>query len=50
MDANIMNALMIMGYGMLGIFAAIVIIIICVWVLQKIDTVGKKKAEKNEAA
>lgn len=51
MNENLMNALMIMGYGMLGIFAAIVIIIFFVWILQKVDTIGKKKAEKkNETA
>ncbi|MGN0432470.1 MAG: OadG family transporter subunit [Lachnospiraceae bacterium] len=51
MSETIMKALTIMGYGMLGIFAAIIIIIFFVWILQKIDTMSKKKAEKkNETA
>lgn len=49
MNENLMNALMIMGYGMLGIFAAIVIIIFCVWGLQQIDVIGKKRAAKKAA-
>ncbi|MBO5192501.1 MAG: OadG family protein [Lachnospiraceae bacterium] len=49
MNENLMNALMIMGYGMLGIFAAIIIIIFCVWVLQQIDVIGKKRAAKKAA-
>ncbi|MBQ9135410.1 MAG: OadG family protein [Lachnospiraceae bacterium] len=49
MNANIMNALLIMGYGMLGIFVAIVIIIFCVWVLQQIDVIGKKREAKKAA-
>ena len=49
MNANIMNALLIMGYGMLGIFVAIIIIIFCVWVLQQMDVIGKKRAEKKAA-
>ena len=49
MNENIMNALLIMGYGMLGIFVAIIIIICCVWVLQQMDVIGKKRAEKKAA-
>lgn len=49
MNENIMNALLIMGYGMLGIFVAIIIIIFCVWVLQQMDVIGKKRAEKKAA-
>ncbi len=49
MSADIMNALLIMGYGMLGIFVAIIIIIFCVWVLQQMDVIGKKRAEKKAA-
>ncbi len=49
MNANIMNALLIMGYGMLGIFVAIIVIIFCVWVLQQMDVIGKKRAEKKAA-
>ena len=37
MNTNtIMAALAIMGKGMAGIFAAILIIILCVWILGKI--------------
>ena len=37
MNTNIiMAALEIMGKGMAGIFAAILIIILCVWILGKI--------------
>jgi len=43
MSENIMNALEIMGLGMAGIFAAIVIIMFFVWILQKMDGIGKKK-------
>lgn len=49
MNADIMSALLIMGYGMLGIFAAIIIIIFCVWVLQQADVIGKKRAAKKAA-
>lgn len=42
MNANILAALKIMGYGMAGIFAAIIIIIFFVWILQKLDNKGKK--------
>lgn len=43
MSENIMSALEIMGFGMAGIFAAIVVIIFFVWILQKVDGIGKKK-------
>ncbi len=43
MNEDVINALKIMGFGMAGIFAAIIIIMICVWILQKLDNVGKKK-------
>lgn len=43
MNENIIKALEIMGYGMAGIFAAIIIIMFFVWILQKLDKVGKKK-------
>ncbi len=42
MNANILAALKIMGYGMAGIFAAIIVIIFFVWILQKLDSKGKK--------
>lgn len=42
MSENIIIALKIMGYGMAGIFAAIIVIIAFVWLLQKIDGSGKK--------
>ena len=42
MHANILAALKIMGYGMAGIFAAIIVIIFFVWILQKLDNKGKK--------
>ncbi len=42
MTKNILNALEIMGYGMVGIFAAIIIIMVLVWILQKADSVKKK--------
>lgn len=47
MDANIMAALKIMGYGMAGIFAAIIIIIFFVWILQKLDGNGKKEKKQD---
>ena len=37
---NIMAALAIMGNGMAGIFAAILIIMLCVWIMSRM---GKKK-------
>lgn len=43
MNENIMKALETMGYGMAGIFAAIIIIMTFVWILQKCDKIGKKK-------
>lgn len=43
MSENMIRALEIMGYGMAGIFAAIVVIITFVWILQKMDSIGKKK-------
>ena len=42
MSENIMRALQIMGFGMAGIFAAIIVIMVFVWVLQKVDKIGKK--------
>ena len=36
MSENLLIALEIMGKGMVGIFAALIIIAICVWVMQKI--------------
>lgn len=47
MNANIMAALEIMGYGMAGIFAAIIIIIFFVWILQKLDGIGKKQKKQD---
>lgn len=47
MSENIMRALEIMGYGMAGIFAAIIIIIFFVWILQKMDGIGKKNASEE---
>lgn len=43
MNVNILKALEIMGFGMAGIFAAIIIIMVLVWILQKMDSIGKKK-------
>lgn len=48
MNENIMKALEIMGLGMAGIFAAIVIIIFFVWLLQKMDGIGKKKDDEQK--
>lgn len=36
MASNFMISLEIMGKGMAGIFAALVIIALCVWVMQKV--------------
>lgn len=47
MSENIMRALEIMGYGMAGIFAAIIVIIFFVWILQKMDGIGKKNESKE---
>lgn len=41
---NIMAALEIMGKGMAGIFAAILIIMVCVWIMGKL---GSKKKEQE---
>lgn len=48
MNENLIKALEIMGYGMAGIFAAIIVIVFFVWILQKFDSVGKKKEDKVE--
>lgn len=45
MSTDVLIALKIMGYGMAGIFVAIIVIMLCVWILQKLDSVGKKKKE-----
>lgn len=37
---NVMAAFEIMGKGMAGIFAAILVIMLCVWIMGKL---GKKK-------
>lgn len=42
MSVNIARALEIMGSGMAGIFAAIAVIIICVYGLQKMDSLTNK--------
>ncbi len=47
MSENVMKALEIMGMGMAGIFTAIVVIVVFVWILQKMDSIGSKKS--NEA-
>lgn len=36
MSDNLLIAFEIMGKGMAGIFAALVIIAVCVWIMQKI--------------
>ena len=41
MSETVMQALEIMGKGMLGIFVALVVIMIFVWIMAKIG--GKKK-------
>ena len=41
MNETVMQALEIMGKGMLGIFVALVVIMIFVWIMAKIG--GKKK-------
>lgn len=46
MSENVIKALEIMGYGMVGIFTAIIVIMLCVWLLQKMDSVGKKKEKE----
>ncbi len=43
MNETVMQALEIMGKGMLGIFVALVVIMIFVWIMAKI---GSKKDEK----
>ncbi len=43
MNETVMQALEIMGKGMLGIFVALVVIMIFVWIMAKI---GNKKEEK----
>ncbi len=43
MNETVMQALEIMGKGMLGIFVALVVIMIFVWIMAKI---GNKKDEK----
>ena len=40
MNETVMQALEIMGKGMLGIFVALVVIMIFVWIMAKL---GKKK-------
>ena len=46
MKENIIHALEIMGFGMFGIFAAIIVILIFVWILQKMDNIGSNKEAK----
>lgn len=41
MSTTVMQALQIMGKGMLGIFVALVIIMIFVWIMAKMGS-GKK--------
>ena len=48
MSENIIRALEIMGFGMAGIFAAIIVIIFFVWILQKVDSIGKKKENAED--
>lgn len=44
MMENFLISLQIMGKGMGGIFAALIVIMLCVWILAKVT--GKKKEEK----
>ena len=47
---NMENALIgleIMGLGMAGIFAALIIIALFVYGLQKLDSISSKKEDKN---
>lgn len=48
MNENMIKALEIMGYGMAGIFAAIILIMTFVWILQKCDKIGKKKETEKK--
>ena len=43
MNETVMQALEIMGKGMLGIFVALIVIMIFVWIMAKI---GGKKGDK----
>jgi len=47
MNETILQALEIMWKGMLGIFVALVVIMIFVWIMAKI---GSKKPEEKEEA
>ena len=42
MAENIMIALKIMGQGMLGIFAAIIVIMLIIMLVQKVSSLTKK--------
>ena len=46
MSENLVQAFSIMGVGMAGIFVATAVIIVFVWGLQKMDSIGKKKEDK----
>lgn len=46
MNGNFLISLEIMGKGMLGIFAACLIIMTAVWIMEKLD---KKKKSNNQA-
>ena len=48
MEENIIAALKIMGQGMLGIFAAIIVIMVVMMIIQKFSKrSGKKDASKE---
>ncbi len=50
MMENVKIATQILGQGMLGIFSAIILVVIAVVIMQKIGKVFAKKEDKNENA
>ena len=48
MKESVMLGLKIMGYGMLGIFVAAVVIIAFISLLQAFDKMGSRKKEENK--
>ena len=48
MSELLVQAFSIMGVGMAGIFVATAVIIVFVWALQKMDSMGQKKDKENK--
>lgn len=48
MNETVMMGLKIMGYGMMGIFVAAVVIIVFIYLLQAFDKMGNKKKESDK--